>query len=68
MADLLKRPFGTHGKVHQITPESAGWRFVGFDLIKLRSGETWTDATNDNEVILVMVEGKAKIGASWASG
>jgi hypothetical protein len=26
MPDLLKKPFGSHGKVHQITPESAGWR------------------------------------------
>ncbi|WP_417263469.1 5-deoxy-glucuronate isomerase [Celeribacter sp.] len=64
MPDLLKKPFGTHGKVHEITPESAGWRYVGFDLIKLRAGETWAEATGDNEVILVMIEGKAKISAA----
>ncbi|MDB4170388.1 5-deoxy-glucuronate isomerase, partial [Planktomarina sp.] len=27
MSDLLKKPFGTHGKVHEITPQSAGWRY-----------------------------------------
>lgn len=64
MPDLLKKPFGTHGKVHQITPESAGWRYVGFDLIKLRAGETWAEETGESEVILVMVEGKAKVQAA----
>lgn len=61
MPDLLRKPFGTRGKVHQITPESAGWRYVGFDLYRLRAGDTAAEATGDREVILVMVEGKAKI-------
>lgn len=64
MADLLKRPFGTHGKVHQITPADAGWRFVGFSLYRLRAGQTAAEATGANEVILVMVEGKARIDAA----
>ncbi|WP_347312661.1 5-deoxy-glucuronate isomerase [Defluviimonas sp. SAOS-178_SWC] len=64
MADLLKKPFGTHGKVHQITPESAGWRYVGFGLYKLRPGETAAEATGRNEVIVVMVEGKATFKAA----
>ncbi|NNL74214.1 MAG: 5-deoxy-glucuronate isomerase, partial [Silicimonas sp.] len=29
MPELLKKPFGTRGKVHAITPESAGWQYVG---------------------------------------
>ena len=58
MADLLRKPFGEHGKVHEITPQSAGWRYVGFDLHKLREGESISAATGDREVILVMVEGK----------
>ena len=32
MPDLLRKPFGTHGKVHEITPQNAGWRYVGFLL------------------------------------
>lgn len=64
MADLLKKPFGTHGKVHHVTPESAGWRYVGFGLYKLRPGEAIGELTKDNEVILVMVEGKATFTAS----
>jgi len=64
MADLLKKPFGTHGKVHEITPASAGWRYVGFDLYRLRAGESASQATGDNEAILVMVEGKATFDAA----
>jgi 5-deoxy-glucuronate isomerase len=64
MADLLCRPFGTHGEVHRITPESAGWRYVGFSLHRLRQGETAAEATGPREVILVMVEGKARIEAA----
>ena len=61
MSDLLKKPFGTHGKVHEITPHSAGWRYVGFSLYHLRAGERAAELTGDREVILVMVEGKAML-------
>ena len=53
MTSLLRKPFGAHGKVHEITPSSAGWRYVGFSLWRLRAGEIVTEATGDREVILV---------------
>lgn len=68
MSDLLKKPFGKRGKVHQITPESAGWRYVGFSLYHLKAGDKAAEATGDREVILVLVEGKAAItgaGQVW---
>jgi len=68
MPDLLRKPFGTRGKVHEITAQSAGWRYVGFSLYRLREGESVGDATGSNEVILVMVEGKAAFtaaGTDW---
>ncbi|MBE9640954.1 5-deoxy-glucuronate isomerase [Salipiger mangrovisoli] len=68
MSHLLHHPFGTHGKVHEITPASAGWRYVGFSLYRLRAGENVREATGDREVILVMVEGKARLtgaGTDW---
>jgi len=46
MSSLLRRPFGSHGKVHEITPASAGWRYVGFSLYRLRPGETAAEATS----------------------
>ncbi len=68
MSLLLRKPFGTHRKVHEITPQSAGWRYVGFSLYRLRAGETASETTGPNEVILVMVEGKASFtsdGRDW---
>ncbi|MBB3315912.1 5-deoxy-glucuronate isomerase [Rhizobium sp. BK181] len=68
MADLKRKPFGDHGKVHEITPQSAGWRYVGFSLYRLRAGEAAGEATGSNEVILVVVEGKASVraaGTDW---
>ncbi len=64
MPELLRKPFGRTGKVHEITAQSAGWRHVGFSLYRLRPGETAAEATGGNEVILVMVEGKARIAAA----
>lgn len=70
MSPLLRKPFGRHGKVHEITPQSAGWRYVGFSLYHLRAGETAAEATGAYEVILVMVEGRATLtaaGREWGS-
>jgi len=64
MAGLLLRPLGTSGKVHDITPASAGWSYVGFALYRLRPGDVAGEATGEREVILVMVEGKARITAA----
>src|SRR5690606_1446681 len=61
MADLLRKPSGTRGKVHDITAQSANWGYVGFGLYHLKAGETAAEPTGDREVILVLVEGKAEI-------
>lgn len=61
---LLRRPQGTRGLVHDITPESAGWGYVGFALHRLEPGDTAAGATGGREVILVLVEGKARITAA----
>lgn len=68
MSNLLRKPFGNRGKVHQISPESAGWRHVGFSLYHLNPGDIAHEETSDREVILVVVEGKAAIhgaGQDW---
>lgn len=61
---LLRRPHGTRGLVHDITPESAGWGYVGFALHRLEPGDTAAGATGGREAILVLVEGKAQITAA----
>jgi 5-deoxy-glucuronate isomerase len=64
MVDLLRKPEGTRGKVHDITPASAGWGHVGFALYRLEPGDQVGETTGSCEVILVLVEGKARITAS----
>ncbi|MEM7045107.1 MAG: 5-deoxy-glucuronate isomerase [Pseudomonadota bacterium] len=61
MSDLLRKPDGDRGRVHHITPEKAGWTYVGFDLYRLQPGDEVGETTGDREVILVLVEGKAAI-------
>ncbi len=64
---LLRRPLAETGKLHDITPESAGWGYVGFGLYRLTPGETVAEPTGATEAILVLVEGKAEIGAGGES-
>ena len=60
---LLVRPSGNHGKVHDVTPSSAGWGYVGFGLHRLEPGDGVSERTGGREAILVLVEGRAEIGA-----
>ena len=64
MGRLLVKPQGTAGKVHGITPQSAGWTYVGFDLYHLVAGQRAAEVTGGREVILVLVEGKAQVRAA----
>ena len=40
MSKLLVKADKGHGRVAHVTPESAGWTYVGFDLHRLKPGET----------------------------
>jgi len=63
MPQLLIKPAGESGKIHDVTPKGAGWGYVGFGLYRLAAGETAQEATGETEAILVLVEGKARIEA-----
>ena len=63
MSKLLVKPTGDHGLVTKVTPESAGWTYVGFELHKLKAGETVSAETGDREVCLVWISGSAKAKA-----
>lgn len=58
--NLRVRPSGTTHRVHDVTPASAGWTYVGFALNKLAAGETASGTTGEREVCLVLVGGKGK--------
>ncbi|SIN99238.1 5-deoxy-glucuronate isomerase [Vannielia litorea] len=70
MSDLLRKPVGETGKIHEITianaktPKSPDWSYVGFSCYRLKAGERVGEATGELEAILVMVEGKATITAA----
>lgn len=50
------------GLVISITPESAGWRYVGFDVYRLAHGQRIERPTDGREVCLVMLTGQADVG------
>jgi len=66
MSKLLVKPRGTSGLVTHVTPESAGWTYVGFDLHRLKAGETVGASTGDREICLVYVSGKGRATAGAA--
>jgi 5-deoxy-glucuronate isomerase len=45
-----------------VTPESAGWRYVGFEVRRLRRGEGFDEPTGGREVCAVVLSGTADIG------
>ncbi len=61
MSSLLRKPSGATGKIIDVTPENAGWRYVGFAVHALRAGGAAEEATGGREVILVMIEGRAEL-------
>ncbi len=58
------RPADADGCVIDITPESAGWSYVGFSVFHLEPGQTVTRRAENREVLLVLVEGSAKLAAA----
>ena len=63
MPNLLVKPKGTAGRVTHVTPANAGWTYVGFDLNRLKAGETVSGETGDREVCLVWISGKGRASA-----
>ena len=65
---LLCRPVPPDGDgfIHRITPQSAGWAFVGFELARLPPGQALAHATAGTETCLVLVSGRARIKAAGA--
>jgi len=61
MPKLLIKPTGTQGRVLHVTPGSAGWTHVGFDVARLPPGATHAGGAPDREACLVLVTGRARI-------
>jgi len=65
MSHLRIRPQspGSDGTVLTVTPESAGWKHVGFRVVKLADGQSYQGSETERETCLVLVTGKASIRA-----
>ncbi|MEF3303838.1 5-deoxy-glucuronate isomerase [Paenibacillus sp. GYB003] len=56
------------GAVLAVTPESAGWTYVGFELVRLSAGQSIRRDTGGREACLVLLGGKADVttrAARW---
>jgi 5-deoxy-glucuronate isomerase len=63
MSRLLRKPQASN-PIHDVTPENAGWRYVGFALHRLAAGETLAGDTGGNELCIVLVTGRAEVAAA----
>lgn len=63
MSSLRVRPqaAGDQGIVLDVTPASAGWKHVGFRVVKLADGESHAGGETGREACLVVVAGTADI-------
>lgn len=59
MSELrIKRPADGHINV---TPESAGWTYVGFEVGTLEPGDVLEEFSGDREICLVFLSGKGRV-------
>jgi 5-deoxy-glucuronate isomerase len=64
MSKLIVAPASTpdhEGSLMQITPESAGWKSVGFQVIRLANGQSFHRDTGELEFCLVLLSGKVDV-------
>ena len=54
------KPDSTH-RVLSVSRERAGWKYVGFELVRLAQGESMTRETRDREACLVWIAGMSSV-------
>ncbi|MBS4208873.1 5-deoxy-glucuronate isomerase [Bacillus sp. FJAT-50079] len=47
------------GNILRITPESANWKYVGFEVYQLKEGQVFEKETHDQEMAVVLLSGLA---------
>ena len=63
MSELLVRahPPDADGNILSITPESAGWNYVGFFVHRLKPGDIFKFKEENRETCLVVISGRVDI-------
>lgn len=69
MSHLLSRPTTpqANGQIQNISPASAKWDYVGFEVYQLSKGQKATFDTADQEVCMVIMSGKADVNTKQES-
>ncbi|WP_164468099.1 5-deoxy-glucuronate isomerase [Caulobacter vibrioides] len=69
MSKLLVRPHAPDatGSVLEVTPASAGWTHVGFQVVKLAAGAVFEGGDPDRETCVVVMSGTAEVSAQGVS-
>jgi 5-deoxy-glucuronate isomerase len=57
-----------HGRVVHVTPENAGWTYVGHDHYSLAPGQSASGGSADRETCLVFIQGKGRVSAGGDLG
>ncbi|WP_108124972.1 5-deoxy-glucuronate isomerase [Saccharospirillum mangrovi] len=63
MSTLLSKASAPNalGRIQHITPASAQWHYVGFEVYELKAGESLEGLTENTEVCLVLLRGRADV-------
>ena len=64
MTELLitsKKTPEENGSLVKVTPELAGWDYVGFEVFRLEAGQALEQQTGDQEVCLVLLSGRCHV-------
>ena len=61
MSNLKIHPQADEGRIVHVTPQSAGWTYVGFDLWKLLPEQKAAGGEAGREVCLVFISGKGRV-------
>jgi 5-deoxy-glucuronate isomerase len=65
--NLLVRPQefpGDPSLVLQVTPESAGWDYISFQVRRLAKGQSWAFAGGENELAIVDLSGRFAVASN----
>ena len=65
MPQLRVRPHApdASGAVLEVTPQSAGWQHVGFKVVHLLAGQSYSASEAQRETCLVLVSGSADVSS-----
>lgn len=61
------KPPAADGNVLTITPQSAGWGYVGFQVYSLSEGQTLRKDTGSNEVCIVLLSGRGSVATAQST-